>query len=366
MSSPFANPRHCAVPLSRVPAICVVLMSAMLAAVPTAPTLAAPPGGKVSMAIMGDSNSLSYQDRISLPNPDQRGGAYRSRTLNWGEVIARLRPNQVDPGPWESSGVSNPALRWLDVLGIPVARAPRKEDYRFNFANDGADCDQLMGTRRRQAPRLVALMDKDPQRWENGVVVIRIGLANLAGAMDTQARTPDVPAVRAVVQGCLKAYRDAVDLIRSRHPRTHIVLVNAFEDTHDASNMQRYQSAGEVDNIARMFDSYDQGLRAIVAQVPRTSFFDDRAWFRGLWGSRDANGRPAYKTVSIGPKLRVSQGVGDAPTNSMLGDDHNGLVWNALWAQAMVRHLHDVAGLPVTPISDAEVESLVVALTDER
>lgn len=348
------------------PVVLSLLACAVLTVVSSGPAMGAPPlaGGKVSMAIMGDSNSLSYQDRISMPGADQRGGALRSRTLNWGEVIARLRADQVDPGPWEVSGVSNPSLRWLDVLGIPIARAPRKEDYRFNFANEGADCGQLMDTRRRQAPRLVALMDKEPERWKNGVVIIRIGLANLAQVMDVQARTPGVPAVQEMVQTCLKAHREAVELIRMHHPQTHIVIVNVFEDTHDAANMGRYQSASEVENIAHMFDTYDQGLRAIVAQVPHTSFFDDREWFRSLWGSRDANGKPAYKTVTIGTDLKVSQGVGDAPTHSMLGDDHNGLVWNVLWAQAMVRHLHDVAGLPVTPIDDREVENLVVTLTE--
>ena len=324
----------------------------------------APSRAKVSLAVMGDSNSLSYQDHVSLPNPEQRGGAYRARTLQWGEVIARLRGDEVDPGPWEISGVSNPSLRWLDVLGMPVARAPRKEDYRYNFANDGADCSQLMGTRRRQAPRLVRLMDKEPQRWQHGVVVIRIGLSDLARVIDIQAQTPDVPAVQAALQGCQAHLRKAVALIRSRHPATHIVLVNAFEDSQDAAYLQRWQSAREIDNIARMFDAHDQGLRAIVAEVPNTSFFDDRTWFRRHWGARDANGKPAYKTVSIGPTLRVTHSVGDAPTHSMLADNHNGLVWNVLWAQAMVAHLRDVARLPITPISDQEVERLVRSLTE--
>ncbi|MGR4868170.1 SGNH/GDSL hydrolase family protein [Variovorax sp. LARHSF232] len=338
-----------------------ISISLSLAAVMSA---AQPSGAKVSLAVMGDSNSLSYQDRISLPNPEQRGGTYRARTLNWGEVIARLRGNEVDPGPWEISGVSNPSLRWLDVLGIPVARAPRKEDYRYNFANDGADCSQLMGTRRRQAPRLVRLMDQEPQRWKHGVVVIRIGLSDLARVIDIQAQTPGVPAVQAALQGCQAYFREAVALIRSRHPDTHIVLVNAFEDSQDAAYLQRWQSAREIDNIARMFDAHDQGLRAIVAQVPNTSFFDDRAWFRRHWGARDAVGKPAFKTVAIGPKLRVTHSVGDAPIHSMLADDHNGLVWNVLWAQAMVAHLRDVARLPVTPISDEEVERLVRLLTE--
>ena len=314
------------------------------------------------MGVMGDSNSSSYQDRLSMPNPDQRGGTYRSRTFQWGEVIARLRGDQVDPGPWEVAGVSNPTLRWLDVLGVRVQRAPRKEDYRYNFANEGSDCAQLLGTRWRQAPRLVAMMDREPERWRHGVVVIRIGLADLASVMEVQSRTPDVPAVQERIQGCLQRFRETLALIRSHHPQTHVVLVNAFEDSHDAAYLDRPVTGQEIANIARMFDAYDQGLRAIVAQVPGTSFFDDRAWFRALWGSRDAQGQPAYRTVTVGG-LRVTHSIGDAPTHSMLGDDHNGMVWNVLWAQALVKHMNEVAHLPVTPISDQEVERFVRSLT---
>lgn len=355
--------------LGRVPIFTVAWMA--LALMPLRAMGSTPPPAernepkieKISMAVIGDSNSLSYQDSLSHP-PQGRGGIYHDRTLQWGEVIARLRGDQVDPGPWEVSGVSNPRLRWLDSLGIQVTRAPRKEDYRFNFANNAADCEQLMVTRRRQIPRLVRMMDEDPQRWQRGVVVIRIGLANLARVIDIQAATPDAPAVHAQLQGCFQRFRESITLIRRRHPETHIVLVGLFEDSHDAANLDRWQSAREISNIARMFDMFDDGLRTIVAQVPNTSFFDDRAWFRGLWGSRDAQGRPAYKTVAIGPKLRVTNSLGDAPTNAMLGDDHNGLVWNVLWAQALVRHLHDVAKMPVTPIGDDEVERFVRSLTE--
>lgn len=339
-----------------------MLAAMALAWVPGLALSAMPGGGKVSLAVMGDSNSLSYADRLSLPGPEQRGGPYRSRTLQWGEVIAQLRGDEVDPGPWEVSGESNPRLRWFDILGLPVVRAPRKEDYRYNFANEGADSAQLMSTRVRQAPRLVAMMDREPARWQRGVVVIRIGGANLSGMMETQARTPGAPAVLAVIEAGLQRYREAIALIRRTHPQTHIVLVNAFEDSQEPEVLDRWQSGAEIRNIARMYDDYDAGLRAIVAAVPHTSLFDDRAWFRQQWGSRDANGKPAFRTVSVGP-LRVTHSVGDAPVHSMLADNHNGLVWNVLWAQALVRHVHDVAGLPVTPISDAEVERLVRSLT---
>ncbi|MDM0114230.1 SGNH/GDSL hydrolase family protein [Variovorax sp. J22R133] len=317
---------------------------------------------KIPFAVMGDSNSMSFQDHLSIQGPEQRGGAFRDRTFQWGEVIARLRGNELDPGPWETWGVSNPALRWLDVVGIPVGRAPRKEDYRYNFANEGARCEELMHTRRRQTPRLVALMDKEPGLWRDGVVIIRIGLSNVSDFIDVQAVKPGEPAMHKGIEECMQAYREAVSLIRKTHPTTHIVLVGTFNDTHDAINLKRWHSASEIANISKMCDEFDDGLRKIVAATPRTSFFDDRAWFRAQWGSRDADGLPAYKTIVIG-SLRVTHSVGDAPTNSMLGDDHNGLVWNVLWAQAMVQHLRDVVKLPVTPIGADEVQRFVRSLT---
>ncbi|MBS0454276.1 MAG: SGNH/GDSL hydrolase family protein [Proteobacteria bacterium] len=362
LSSPHIAPRR----LPFLAAACLALVLASLPAMSSTPNPTPPDGvrpDRIPLAAIGDSNTLSYQDSISHP-PQARGGALRKRTLNWGEVIDRLRGNQVDQGPWEISGVSNPRLRLLDTFGIPVSRAPRKEDFRYNFANNGAGCDELMVTRRRQIPRLVDMMDEDPQRWEHGVVVIRIGLANLAGVMGIQAATPQAPAVLAQVDGCLERFREAMKLIRKHHHQTHVVLVGLFEDSNDASNLEHWQSAREINNIARMFDMFDNGLRDIVAHDPNASFFDDRAWFRGLWGSRDAQGKPAYRTVAIGPTLRVTNTIGDTPDNAMLADDHNGLVWNVLWAQAMVRHLHDVAKLPVTPIGDDEIERFLRPLTD--
>jgi len=332
-----------------------------LLAMTNGPAMSAAP--KVPMAVLGDSNSMSFQDHLSIRGAEQRGGVFRDRTFQWGEVMARLRGNQIDPGPWEAWGVSNPALRWLDTLGVPVGRAPRKEDYRYNFANEGARCDELMNTRRRQVPRLVALMDKEPDRWRDGVVVIRIGISNLADFIDSQAVNPGGPAMHKGIEECMVAYRQAVSLVRKTHPTTRIVLVGAFNDTHDAVNLHRWQSAIEVANISKMCDEFDNGLRSIVAATPRTSFFDDRAWFRATWGSRDADGLPAYKTLAIGPSLRVTHSIGDGPTHSMLGDDHNGMVWNVLWAQSLVQHLHDVVNLPVTPISDEEVQRFVRTLT---
>lgn len=330
---------------------------------PLPPNQDGPSAERIPMAVIGDSNSLSYQDRLSHA-PQDRGGVYRERTLQWGEVIDRLRGGQIDQGPWETSGVSNPRLRWMDILGLPITRAPRKEDFRYNFANNAADCEQLLVTRKRQIPRLVKMMDEDPKRWQHGVVVIRIGLPSLESLMGIQAATPGAPAVQLPLQSCMARFRESVALIRRNHPQTHIVLVGSFEESNDTTLLDRWQSGREIANIGLLFDAFDDGLRAIVANDPNASFFDDRAWFRERWGSRDAQGRPAYKTVAIGPTLRVTNTMGDEPSHALLSDDHAGLVWNVLWAQAMVRHLHEVAKMPVTPISDAEVERLVRSLTE--
>lgn len=323
------------------------------------------PGFKmVSLAGMGDSNTHSFQDSISLSaDRNERGGPLKPRTFQWGEVIARLRPNEVDQGPWTKWGVSGAALAALDLIGLPVGRAPRKEDYLYNFANNGAPCKNLMETRQRQAPRLVALMDKSPERWEQGAVVIRMGIGEMARVLDRVAKDPAAPELQAAIQACTSTIAQTVELIHSTHPATHIVLVGPFNDTHDALNLPRWQSTSEVVNIEQAYEAWDAALKRIVASNPKTvSFFDDRAWFAGQWGGRGPKGKPDYQTVTIG-NLEVTHSLGNEPSNSMLADDHNGLVWNVLWAQAMTRHLHDVAKLPVTPITETEVARFVASLT---
>ncbi len=322
-------------------------------------------GAGVSMAVMGDSNTHSYQDSISFPaGSGQRGGPFHDRTFQWTEVLARLRGNELDSGPWLRWGVSNPLLRAMDIAGSQVGRAPRKEDYQYNFANDGAQCAQLMGTHVRQAPRLVALMNKKPQRWTRGVVVIRIGMADFSAPdfIDQLAQDPEAPPVRARLSACVDDIRQAVMLIRDSHPTVRIVLVGIFNDAHDPLNFDKWRSREALRNISKGFDQFDGDLRKLAASGPYLSFFDDRAWFRQRWGSRGAQGEPAYQTVAVGP-LKVTNTIGDAPTHALLADDHAGLVWNVLWAQAMSKHLHEVVGLPVTPISDTELARFVGSLT---
>ena len=106
---------------------------------------AAAPAGSIPMAVIGDSNSHSYRDSISFPpGSRERGGALRGRNLQWVEIVARLRGGQLDPGPWVAWGRSG-NVAWLrESIGLSAGRAPRKEDYLYNFANSGAACKHLI------------------------------------------------------------------------------------------------------------------------------------------------------------------------------------------------------------------------------
>lgn len=328
------------------------------------------PSGSVALAVVGDSNSQSFQDSVSFPpGSAERGGALRAHTFQWTEVLARLRGQELDSGPWVTWGRPG-EVAWLrELIGLPGGRAPLKQDYLYNFANAGATCKNLMGeftdSRFRQVPRLVNLMDRDPDRWRNGVVIIRISTNDMnIGVTDEASRNPDSPAVKRVVQNCLDDIGEAVALIHRHHPSTRIVLVGAFDYSNHAVNLEKWQSRTALDNIAKMADSFDDALQKMVAATPNTSFFSDRQWFRGFLGTRDADGKPAFRTLHIGPTLQVVHSLGDSPDHSMLADFHNGLVWNTVWAQAMAKHLHDVVKVPVTPISDEEVVRFIRSQTD--
>ena len=53
----------------------------------------------VAMAVIGDSDSHSYQDVYTFPIESRmRGGAYRKGSLQWTEVLDRLRGHDLDLG----------------------------------------------------------------------------------------------------------------------------------------------------------------------------------------------------------------------------------------------------------------------------
>lgn len=322
----------------------------------------AAPRAPLSLAVLGDSDSHSYQDRLSYRNePGARGGVFHKTTLQWTEVIDRLRADQIDSGEWAVWGTRRVIAQAQNALGLSPGRLPRKEDFRFNLAMSGAVCGDLMNGLHRQAPPLVALMDQEPGRWRNGVVVIRLGGNPLARAvtLDKFARDPAAPEPTATLNMCVEDIRQAVALIKSRHAEVNIVLVGIFDNSHWAKYFNRWRSKVELANISSALDRYDEGMRAIAASFPRAAFFDDRAWFEARWGSRGPDGLPAYREVVIGKGFRVSNALGDHPSNACIADGHSGTVWNALWSQSLLVFLNTKFDLGLRPLTDAELVSVI-------
>ena len=317
----------------------------------------------IPLAVLGDSNSHSYQDSVAFPpGSSARGGAFRSRTFNWTEVLARLRPAEVDSGPWVAWGSAGLLAAGREAMGLDAARAPRKEDYLYNFANSGAGCGNLMTGRFRQAPRLVALMNKEPERWQRGMVVIRIGLNDWTPLLDVQARSPDAAQLTAVTRGCVDPLRAAVTLIHASHPATKILIVGIANEADGAAQRNHWVSAVERSNIQSALTGFNGALRTLAESTPNAAFFDDAAWFSQRWGTRGSAPEPAFKTVTVGGHFVVTNSNGDDPHNALLADDHAGLVFNALWAQSLVARLREAFKLPLTPITDDEVARFVLPL----
>lgn len=312
----------------------------------------------MAVAVLGDSDSHGYRDTVSFtPGGPLRGGEYRRDTLQWTEVLHDLRGDTIYQGDFGVWGGRAAVVGLLERLGME-RRAPRKQDHQFNLAFSGAQCADLLTGVRRQVPRLLRLMDCEPERWRGGVVIVRIGIVDLGGTaqLDAMAQDPNAPEVAAQIDRCVAQIGAAVAAIRARHDQTRCVVVGIFDNTNVPALQDRWRSAVQLDNIRAALDRFDGGLRALAQQSEQIVFFDDRAWFAARWGGRDAVGRPDYRSLEIAG-LRVEHGCGDAPTYTALADGHAGLVVNTLWAQSLTQLLHAELGLPIEPLQTAEVEA---------
>ncbi len=350
----------------------LVLLAVLLAGC-RAPHGPPPTSGRIPFAVLGDSDSHAYQDRITFPEGGrERGGTRRATTLQWTEVLARLRADQLDPGVWGEWGTGG---RWATVLGWwgIDRRSPRKQDYEFNYAWSGARCSDLVEGSGRQAPRFAARMAVQPDAWRGGIVVIRIGINDLGTheALDAFARDGDSEANRRRVDDCLASVDVALRQLSDVQPQLHILLVGVLDNVDWPQGSAAYVDPVERQRIAVMLDRFDDGLRVLADRAPNVAFFDDRAFYRGLVGTRAIDGGPAYRGVPV----RDASGAvawsaafaeGDGLDRLYLSDGHAGTVLNAHWAQAYAAAIRDEFGLALKPIADAERDAFLIALSGAR
>lgn len=322
----------------------------------------APEGPRIALAVLGDSDSHGYHDTLSFPvGGSARGGPFRPGTFQWTEVLARLRGDQLDLGPKQTWGLRQSwAADILGWVGIP-SRHPVKEDHLFNMAISGAVCSDLVHGPRRQTQRLLALMNREPDRWRTGIVVIRIGINDLGDAdtLEALSRDPRDAQVAARIVACAAHIRQAVALIGQRHPTVRFVLTGIFNNVHWARNHSRWHSHQAQANIAAGLAPFDDAMRAIVASVKAAAFFDDQRWFDQLWGGRNADGMPAYRSVRVGQGFVVNNSYGDHPRHATLADGHAGAVWNALWARALIALVNERFGSNFRPIEEGDIAALL-------
>ena len=328
-----------------------------------------PSSVRVPLAVLGDSDSHAYQDRLSFPEDDPaRGGAHRTTSLQWTEVLVRLRVSEIDPGAWGEWGFRGRWAALAEAFGQP-RRTPRKQDFEFNYAWSGARCVDLVEGSGRQAPRLAARMRDQRDAWSRGVVVIRVGINDLgtSEALEAFARDGDSDDNRRIVDACLGFIERAVRQIADVQPKARVLLVGVLDNVDWPRNAGRFTDAGERQRIAAVLDRFDEDLRAIADAAPNIAFFDDRAFYRALVGQRALDGRPSYRAVPVRDAagaiaFEAAIAEGDAMTQLYLADGHAGTVLNAHWAQAFAESLRREFGLPVTPISDAERDAFLMEL----
>jgi len=313
---------------------------------------------RIRFGILGDSDSHSYQDTVSFP-PGTRFGAYHSVTFVWPEVLARLRSDQLDFGPWGIRGTRRSIAELMDWFGM--RGRVRREDYLHNFAFMGANCDSLTGYNGRMTRRLIAQIDRDPAAWRQGIVYVGLG-ANDFGhqdSLDALARDAADPAVQGKIAGCLRKIREAVQSIRAQHPTIRFVLAGTLADVNDPSLLGQWRSEQAIRNINAGLDVYTRGLQAMADADPGIVAADPRPWFARHWGGRDRNGEPAFRPVVIGKTFAVNFASGDDPKNAMTADEHGGVVWNVLWARHLVDLINAKFGNGIRPITDHDVEEFL-------
>lgn len=312
----------------------------------------------IPIAVLGDSDSHSYQDTVLL-TPDRRGGPeYRATTLQWTEILQRLRPNELEFGKWGVWGTGKYIAALRRQLGLPY-RWPAKADYEYNFAISGAGCDSLTQWLSKQVAPLTSLLTQNRTYWERGVVVIRIGINDL-GTQEQIARIAadglDSTSGQ-IIDHCIDRIRTVVETIRDTHKEVGVALLGIFEEP-DAEPLKAY-SAMEIANIRAVNANFNEQLGALAAATDRTIFIEDQSWWKLRWGTRDEYGKFHARAVNLGGERSVENSRGNHPANAILEDGHAGTVVNAFFARHLVEQLNSGFGLALTSLRDDEIARLI-------
>jgi len=312
--------------------------------------------GRVPIAVLGDSDSHSYRDAHL---GTRRGGDFHSVTYQWTEILARIRASEIDLGQFGYWGTRGIFYKIRSALGLD-ARTPRKQDFQYNFARSGSTCRELSPeSYEQQSFQLVRLMDKEPDYWRDGLVIIRMGINDIGQWPDLKeyaAGNTGKSSQQAIIE-CLDYIHSAVKRVHQHHPSVKIVLIGIADNSN-------WPSAEETDdighaNINKVLDVFDEGLIEIANNEANTLFIEDRAWFASLMGKRSPSQYVGRRHFSLGGSTTIDNTKGDHPGNIMLADGHTGTVANALWIRHVFKQINRHFGTGFTPLQNSEIADLV-------
>jgi hypothetical protein len=218
-------------------------------------------------------------------------------------------------------------------------------------------CDSLLNSEPQAARWLIERIGREPERWNHGLVVIRMGMVDLAlpPALDIWGRTGLDAYARMTVDRCVDAIRSVAQGVRS-FGTTKIALVGVGRNYNRPKSEQRWPEDSQVQRMAEVLDYYDAQLQRMADNDKHTVFLDDIAWYRERLGDRRSGN--IRSTFVFGTKV-IRRATGDDPENLMAADWHYGTVYSGLWLNHLISRLNQHFGLALTPIRDDELLKLI-------
>jgi len=309
----------------------------------------------IPIAVLGDSDSHSYRDGY---NNKSRGGDYHSVTFNWPALWDRFRPQEVHLGAngiWGTHYRIARVKHWLGLTG----RAPKKLDYEYNYAVSGLRCESLLQDWPYQARWLIKRLENDSEQWQNGVVVIRIGVNNLGSTKQLVrwGNTGLDDYAKEVVNTCVSQISDAIEQILASHRSVKIALLGMCRACNITDTYTVWPNLSQIDKRNTVLGSFDQKLITFAKHQDRVLFIDDVQWLIKRYGDR--HNEPIKFETTLADKTKIISQQGDHPSNLILADYHAGTVYNALWLNNLIDQLNIGYQLHLSPLSEEEIYSAI-------
>ncbi|MCG8315728.1 MAG: hypothetical protein MI976_21165 [Pseudomonadales bacterium] len=311
----------------------------------------------IPVAVLGDSDSHSYRDKF---DNKARGGDFHSVSFNWAEVWNLLRGDEIDPGVFGEWGISYRYARFLHALDF-TTQSPKKLDFAYNFAVSGLKCHSLLNSWPYQGQWLLQRLQKNPEFWSQGIVIIRIGIndfgqtEHLAHWESSDQTTTGVK----LADNCIHQITAMAHKILDANQGIKIVLVGIARDYYNPSTM-RQLTTQRHENIEKVLSHFDNSLIKFSSSNSRVIFVDDFQWMHNYF--QFFIGEPnttIATTLSNGFELFAK--VGDHPSNMTLADGHAGTVHQGLWLQHLISNIKAHWNLPISQIKDNELTEIVCA-----